>query len=168
MSDERNLSTPRSGEVTSTPEGGPVGEGAPASVPGAGQVQSTPEAAPLGEPESMSPPTWRDQMRGPILGLEGEPPRAGQTPSAEPAPTPTRTPEPAGKEKPSPGLKKWPPYTGKPVSEVRWQEAARYAAPIAIQVEKVAIQTIDLSARGLSRLARYLEARRQRREQDQD
>jgi hypothetical protein len=107
-------------------------------------------------------------MRGPILGLEGEPPRAGQTPSAEPAPTPTRTPEPAGKEKPSPGLKKWPPYTGKPVSEVRWQEAARYAAPIAIQVEKVAIQTIDLSARGLSRLARYLEARRQQRERNRD
>jgi len=167
MSDERNASTPRSGEVSSTPEGGPAGEGLPASAPGAGQVQSTPEAAPLGEPESMTPPTWRDQMRGPILGLEGEPSRAGQATSQASAPTPTRTPEPAGREKPSPGLKKWPPFSGKPVSEVRWQEAARYAAPIAIQVEKIAIQTIDLSARGLSRLARYLDARRQRREQDQ-
>ena len=167
MSDERNAGTPRGGEVTSTPEGGPVGEGAPAAAPGAGQVQSTPEAAPAGEPEPMTPPTWRDQMRGPILGLDGEPARAGQALSAEAAPPPTRTPEPAPREEPEPGLKKWPPYTGKPVSEVRWQEAARYAAPLAAQAEKLAIQTIDLSARGLSRLARYLEARRQQRERNQ-
>jgi hypothetical protein len=36
-------------------------------------------------------------------------------------------------------------------------------APIASQAEKLAIQAIDLSARGLAGLARYLDARRQER-----
>jgi hypothetical protein len=36
-------------------------------------------------------------------------------------------------------------------------------APIASQAEKLAIQAIDLSARGLTQLARYLDARRQER-----
>jgi hypothetical protein len=58
-------------------------------------------------------------------------------------------------------LRKWPPYTGKPVSDV--SEAMRYVAPIASQAEKLAIQAIDLSARGLAGLARYLEARRHER-----
>jgi hypothetical protein len=39
----------------------------------------------------------------------------------------------------------------------------RYVAPIASQAEKLAIQAIDLSARGLTGLARYLEARRVQR-----
>jgi hypothetical protein len=49
------------------------------------------------------------------------------------------------------------------VSEVHW-DALRYAAPIVAQAEKLAIKAIDLSGRGLSRLARYLEDRRQERE----
>ena len=63
-------------------------------------------------------------------------------------------------------LRKWPPYTGKPVSEVQW-DALRYAAPVVAQAEKLTIKAIDLSGRGLSRLARYLETRRQERDAEQ-
>ncbi|HKG26998.1 MAG TPA: hypothetical protein VKB09_15210, partial [Thermomicrobiales bacterium] len=64
-------------------------------------------------------------------------------------------------------LRKWPPYTGKPVSEVRW-DALRYAAPIVAQAEKLTIKAIDLSGRGLVRLAGYLETRREERDAQQE
>jgi hypothetical protein len=60
-------------------------------------------------------------------------------------------------------LRKWPPYVGKPVSDVRW-DALRYAAPVVSQAEKLTIKAIDLSGRGLSKLAQYLETRRQERD----
>src|SRR5215212_10454932 len=63
----------RPGQVSATPEGGPIAEGVPAQEPGFGQVRSTPEAAPLSESEDQSPPTWQDHMRGPILGTDGRP-----------------------------------------------------------------------------------------------
>jgi hypothetical protein len=169
MSDEAN----RPGQVSATPEGGPIDEGVPAHEPGLGQVQSTPEAAPLSESEELRPPTWQEHMRGPILGTDGLP--IGQEQGQAAAPS---TPEPAaareedtetsgastaaspGGEKP----RKWPPYTGKPVSEVRWDAALRYAEPVVSQAEKLTIKAIDLSGRGLSRLARYLETRRQERD----
>jgi hypothetical protein len=50
---------------------------------------------------------------------------------------------------------------------VRW-DALRYAAPVVSQAEKLTIKAIDLSGRGLSRLARYLEARRQERDAEQE
>ena len=166
MSDEAN----RPGQVASTPEGGPIAEGVPANNPGSGQVQSTPEAAPLAESEELVPPTWQEHMRGPILGADGLPlgQEQGEA-AAPPAPAAAReedaetrgasTTSPQGGEE----LRKWPPYTGKPVSEVRW-EALRYAAPVVAQAEKLTIKAIDLSGRGLSRLARYLESRRQERD----
>ncbi len=40
----------------------------------------------------------------------------------------------------------------------------RYAAPVVAQAEKLTIKAIDLAGRGLSRLARYLETRRQERD----
>ena len=61
-------------------------------------------------------------------------------------------------------LRKWPPYTGKPVSAAGW-DALRFAAPIVSQAEKLAIKTIGLTGRGLSKLAQYLEARRLEREE---
>src|SRR5262245_43942397 len=66
MSDEAT----HSGQVRSTPEGGPLDAGAPAQEPGAGQVRTTPEAAPLSEGQVVQPPAWREQMRGPIPGLD--------------------------------------------------------------------------------------------------
>jgi hypothetical protein len=167
---------PQAGQVFLTPEGGPVDQGVPASAPGAGQVQATPEAGPLPSDGELAPPTWRENMRGPILGLE-------DVPTAPPGPSPTggedrpraasTTAEPVrrGVEEPSrrdlgPLKKQWPPYTGKPVTAVSW-EALRYVAPVASQAEKLAIQAIDLSARGLTQLARYLEARRQERNAEQ-
>jgi hypothetical protein len=154
----------QTGQVAATPEGGPIDEGAPASAPGAGQVQVTPEAGPL------TPPTMRDHMQGPILGLDDTP--AATAPAAAPAAareempsagseaegvTPTRTRQDDAE------LRKWPPYSGKPVSEVHW-DALRYAAPVVSQAEKLAIRAIDVSGRGLSRLARYLETRRAERD----
>nr|MBA3449825.1 hypothetical protein [Chloroflexia bacterium] len=65
------------------------------------------------------------------------------------------------------GLRKWPPYSGKPVSEVRW-DALRYAAPVVAQAEKLSIKVIDLSGRGLSKLAAFLETKRQERERQND
>ena len=172
MSDE----SIRPGQVSATPEGGPVGEGVPANEPGAGFVQSTPEAAPLSEGEELEPPTWQEHMRGPILGTDGLPLRQEQGESPPPS-----APEPAAAREEDPGtsgvstssaqdgeeLRKWPPYTGKPVSEVRW-DALRYAAPVVAQAEKLTIKAIDLSGRGLSRLARYLETRRQERDAGQE
>jgi hypothetical protein len=40
----------------------------------------------------------------------------------------------------------------------------RFVAPVVSQAEKLTIQAIDLSGRGLSKLAKYLETRRQDRE----
>jgi hypothetical protein len=135
-------------------------------------VQSTPEAAPLSESEELRPPTWQEHMRGPILGTDGLPlgqeqgqaaaasaaePAAAREEDSETSGAPTA--EPQGAEE----LRKWPPYTGKPVSEVQW-DALRYAAPVVAQAEKLTIKAIDVSVRGLSRLARYLETRRQERD----
>jgi hypothetical protein len=171
MSDEAN----RPGQVSATPEGGPIDEGVPAHESGLGQVRSTPEAAPLSESEELKPPTWQEHMRGPILGTDGRP--MGQEQGQTTAPS---TAEPAAREEDtetsgtstvaSPGgeaLRKWPPYTGKPVSEVRWDAALRYAEPVVAQAEKLTIKVISLSGHGLSRLARYLETRRQERDAEQ-
>ena len=165
MSDAAN----RSGQVGSTPEGGPIDEGVPARGPGAGQVQSTPEGGPLAEGEELKPPTLRDHLSGPILGLDDAPAPTSQTATAGSSATAARSEAPP-QERPATSrnveeeLRKWPPYSGKPVSEVGWREIGRYAAPVAAQAEKLAIQAIDLSARGLSRLAKFLEARRQDRD----
>lgn len=172
MSDEAN----RPGQVSATPEGGPLAEGVPAHEPGAGQVQSTPEAAPLSESEELVPPTWQEHMRGPILGSDGLPlGQEHETASPAPAPAPAAAreedPESSGASARSAQadeeLRKWPPYSGKPVSEVRW-DALRYAAPVVAQAEKLTIKAIDLSGRGLSKLARYLESRRQERDTGDD
>jgi hypothetical protein len=58
-------------------------------------------------------------------------------------------------------LKKWPPYTGKPVSEAN--DAWRYAAPVVSQAEKLAISALGLAGTGLTKLAGFLEQRRQDR-----
>src|SRR5918997_6269200 len=80
----------RPGQVSATPEGGPIDEGGPAREPGLGQVRSTPEAAPLSESEELKPPTWQEHMRGPILGTDGQPMRQEQGQAAAPS-----APEPA-------------------------------------------------------------------------
>jgi len=166
----------RPGQVSATPEGGPVGQGVPADEPGAGLVQSTPEAVPLSESEELRPPTWQEHMRGPILGTDGLPLGHEQGQAAAPsAPEPTaareedaeRSGASTAASQDGEELRKWPPYTGKPVSEVRW-DALRYAAPVVAQAEKLTIKAIDLSGKGLSRLARYLETRRQERDAEQE
>jgi hypothetical protein len=158
----------RPGQVSATPEGGPIDEGVPAHEPGFGQVQSTPEAAPLSENEELRPPTWQEHMRGPILGTDGLP--LGQEQGQAAAPSASQPAEDTEASESSTAaspdgetLRRWPPYTGKPVSEVQW-DALRYAAPVVAQAEKLTIKAIDLSGRGLSRLARYLETRRQERD----
>jgi hypothetical protein len=165
MSDESNP-----GQVASTPEAGPVAAGVPAQEPGAGQVRATPEAGPISEDEALplQPPAWREHMRGPILGLDDQPaaPPPGPSPTGgEQAQmtTPARKPSRASADE---ELRKWPPYSGKPVSDV--SDAMRFVAPVVAQAEKLSIQAIDLSARGLSKLARYLETRRQEREAEKD
>jgi hypothetical protein len=172
MSDE----SIRPGQVSATPEGGPIAEGVPGQEPGVGQVQSTPEAAPLSEGDELTPPTWQEHMRGPILGADGLPlgqeqGQATASPGTEPAAAREEDAETSGATSAAPQgddeLRKWPPYSGKPVSEVRW-DALRYAAPVVAQAEKLTIKAIDLSGRGLSRLARYLEDRRQERDADQE
>ena len=93
MSDE----SIRPGQVSATPEGGPVAEGVPGREPGSGQVRSTPEAAPLSEGEELTPPTWQEHMRGPILGSDGRPLGQGQGPEATaPAPEPAAAREEEG------------------------------------------------------------------------
>ncbi|MGH2615371.1 MAG: hypothetical protein ACRDJC_09035 [Thermomicrobiales bacterium] len=159
MSDEAM----RSGQVSSTPEGGPVDAGVPAQEPGAGQVRSTPEATPLADDETLVPPTWREHMDGPVLGRTDAPSQATREETSAQDRQSTR----ARSDDDLAELRKWPPYSGKPVSEVRWQEIGRYAAPVVSQAEKLAIQAIDLSGRGLSKLARYLATRRQEREAEQ-
>ena len=186
MSDESN----RPGQVSATPEGGPSAEGVPAREPGAGQVHSTPEAAPLPENAELVPPTWQEHMRGPILGTDGLPHGQGQgqaQSATPPAPAAAREEGGAARENAATARqdaseqsgvsarspqddeepRKWPPYTGKPVSEVRW-DALRYAAPVVAQAEKLTIKAIDLSGRGLSRLARFLETRRQKRDSESE
>src|SRR3712207_4656595 len=81
MSDE----VTRPGHVSATPEGSRIGEGVPADEPGAGLVQSTPEAAPLSESEDLTPPTWQEHMRGPILGTDGLPLEQEQGEAAAPS-----------------------------------------------------------------------------------
>ena len=145
----------RPGQVSATPEGGPVDEGAPAQEPGLGQVQSTPEAAPLSESEELRPPTWQEQ--GQAAAPAASAPAAAREEDTETSEAPTAAFQ-AGEE---PSTR--PSYTGKPVSEVQW-DALRYAAPVVAQAEKLTIKAIDLSGRGLSRFARYLETRRQERD----
>jgi hypothetical protein len=169
MSDDVN----RTGQVSSTPEGGPIDAGAPSAEPGAGQVRSTPEAVPLDD-EELVPPTWQEHMDGPILGMDDAPPppAAGQV-SAGTSETarqstdwkgvPTTSVASSSGQAADEELRQWPPYTGKPVSEPGWN-MLRYAAPVVSQAEKLAIKTIGLSGRGLSKLAQYLEARRLERE----
>lgn len=161
------------GQVNVTPEGGPMNEGAPPSEPGAGQVLLTPEAGPAGGDETLMPPTWHEHMQGPILGLDDVP--AGAAPQPPAAPSPREEPMRAGSDS-APGtppastrtaaddkeLSKWPPYRGKPVTDV--SVALRYAAPVAAQAEKLAIRALDLSGRGLTSLARFLQERRQERD----
>ncbi len=163
------------GVVNATPEGGPVNEGTPATEPGAGQVRLTPEAGPLGEQSDteLRPPTWQEHMKGPILGLDDRPstastpaaPGAAQPPSppAAQVPPPPYSP-PGGSSRTAEDdeeLKKWPPYAGKPVSDV--QDAWRYAAPVVSQAEKLAISALGLAGNGLTKLAGFLEQRRQDR-----
>lgn len=173
MSDESSVPT---GQVASTPEAGPVDEGAPASAPGAGQVYSTPEAGPSAEGETLTPPTWQEHMQGPILGLDDTPaPAAAPSPPAATREEPRQAESgPAAAQRPisqrtaqdDAELKKWPPYTGKPVSEVG--DVMRYAAPVVAQAEKLAIRAIDLTGRGLSGLARLLDERRVEREKERE
>jgi hypothetical protein len=179
------------GMVNVTPEGGPVHEGVPATGPGSGQVRLTPEAGPLAEQTDsvLRPPTWQEHMKGPIIGLDDRPAATGTT-GAQAAPppaasaTPPTPPPPAGQAPPPhaaaaqvppppyspPGgrspeddeeLKKWPPYTGKPVSDV--QDAWRHAAPVVSQAEKLAISALGMAGSGLTKLAGFLEQRRRER-----
>ena len=165
------------GVVNATPEGGPVNEGTPAMEPGAGQVRLTPEAGPLGEQADgdLRPPTWQEHMKGPIIGLDDRPAAASKP--EESASAQTQTPPPAAQRTPPPPysppagsgrtaeddeeLKKWPPYTGKPVSDTN--DAWRYAAPVVSQAEKLAISALGLAGTGLTKLAGFLEQRRQER-----
>lgn len=174
MSDEAN----RSGQVSSTPEGGPIDAGAPSSEPGAGQVRATPEAVPAEDDVELVPPTWQEHMQGPIPGMDDAPTlgpgtdrppasagAAGSTPSTDWKGVPLTsvgTPSAGGNDE-EPRTR--PPYVGKPVSEQGW-DALRYAAPVVSQAEKLAIKAIGLSGRGLSKLAQYLDARRQERENE--
>jgi len=182
MTPESSDSTP-TGQVRITPEAGPIDQGAPDDSPGAGQVLATPEGGPpLGE--APVPPTWHEHMQGPILGLDDRP-RPAETPPAEESAAPTSAAAAAAPGEPqavappaapTPGrfpgeehtaadekeLSKWPPYRGKPVSDV--SEALKYAAPVAAQAEKLVIGALNLSGRGLTRLAHFLEDRRQERD----
>lgn len=170
------------GMVNATPEGGPVNEGTPASEPGSGQVRLTPEAGPLGEQSDaeLRPPTWQEHMKGPIIGLDDRP-AAATAPPSSPSPATQVPPPPAAAQVPPPPyappagsrttedddeLKKWPPYTGKPVSDV--QDAMKYAAPVVSQAEKLAISALGLAGTGLTKLAGFLEQRRQDRSDSGD
>ncbi|MCC7024810.1 MAG: hypothetical protein IT338_18420 [Thermomicrobiales bacterium] len=197
MSEERGAPT---GEVSTTPEGGPIGQGVPAPEPGAGYVRATPEGSPLDEGEVLAPPSWQEHMKGPIPGLDDTSAQArpaaaapGQAPQGQggqgAAPWPsTQVPPPekypqgfppqhtaawgggssssasAGRDEAE--QKTWPPYSGKPVSDVG--DVMRYAAPIVAQAEKLTIRAIDLSGRGLTKLAGFLEERRLERNARQE
>jgi hypothetical protein len=82
--------------------------------------------------------------------------RAGSDSTSATPPASTRT---AADDK---ELSKWPPYRGKPVTDI--SVALRYAAPVAAQAEKLAIRALDLSGRGLTNLAHFLQERRQERD----
>lgn len=181
MTPDVSDSTP-TGQVFNTPEAGPIDQGAPDAVPGAGQVMATPEGGPpVGE--APVPPTWHEHMQGPILGLDDRPrpadaaagsasatePTAAQEPVAasaaieqDPAPAAERFPGEARTPDDEKELSKWPAYRGKPVSEVG--DALKYAAPIAAQAEKLVIGALNLSGKGLTKLAHFLEDRRQERD----
>jgi hypothetical protein len=165
-----------SGQVYITPEAGPIDQGTPDDAPGAGQVLATPEGGPA-DSEALVPPTWHEHMRGPILGLDDRPnqaaapatPPPGEAPSSSaqaealPAvPKPERFPGEERTAADEKELSKWPPYRGKPVSDVG--DALKYAAPIAAQAEKLVIVALNLSGRGLTKLAHFLEDRRQERD----
>ena len=81
MSDEAN----RSGQISSTPEGGPIDAGAPSSEPGAGQVRATPEAVPAEDDVELVPPTWQEHMQGPIPGMDDAPAAAREPAQADAA-----------------------------------------------------------------------------------
>jgi hypothetical protein len=168
------------GVVNATPEAGPVNEGTPATEPGSGQVRLTPEAGPLGEqPDTvLHPPTWQEHMKGPILGMDDRKaapsgPAESMTAQTPPPPAANRTPPPPYTPPTGSGrtaeddeeLKKWPPYSGKPVSDVN--DAWRYAAPVVSQAEKLAISALGLAGNGLTKLAGFLEQRRQDRDSDE-
>ena len=160
------------GVVIATPEGGPVNEGAPATAPGAGQVRLTPEAGPLGGQSDsvLRPPTWQEHMKGPIIGLDDRKAAARKPAEASAAqiPPPPYAP-PAGSGRTAEDdeeLKKWPLYTGKPVSDV--QDAWRYAAPVVSQAEKLTISALGLAGTGLTKLAGFLEQRRRDRDSSGD
>lgn len=169
------------GVVNATPEGGPVNEGAPATEPGAGQVRLTPEAGPLADSADavLQPPTWQEHMKGPIPGLDDRQSSsasgaAQSVPTSQPAEPATTVTPPPPYSPPTGGrtaeddeeLKKWPPYTGKPVSDV--QDAWRYAAPVVSQAEKLAISALNLTGSGLTKLAGFLEQRRADRSSSRD
>ena len=173
MSDDVN----RTGQVSSTPEAGPVDAGTPVSGAGEGQVRSTPEAVPLGDDGELVPPTWQEHIDGPILGMDdasSAPPaagreaaRAGDAASGQSTDwkgVPTMSADAASSRSDDEDPRKRPPYIGKPVSAAGW-DALRYAAPVVSQAEKLAIKAIGLSGRGLSKLAQYLEARREERQE---
>lgn len=165
------------GVVNVTPEGGPVNEGTPANEPGSGQVRLTPEAGPLGEQadSELRPPTWQEHMKGPIIGLDDREAAASKPAAPAAAAASQTSPPPAAQIPPPPyappagsrttedddELKKWPPYSGKPVSET--QDAWKYAAPVVSQAEKLAISALGLAGTGLTKLAGFLEQRRQDR-----
>ena len=181
MTPDASDSTP-TGQVLNTPEAGPIDQGAPDAAPGAGQVLATPEGGPP-RGEAPVPPTWHEHMQGPILGLDDRPQPADAPTGVAPAPEPPASQEPVAasgasqqdaahaaerfpSEERTPDdekeLSKWPPYRGKPVSDV--SEALKYAAPVAAQAEKLVIGALNLSGRGLTRLAHFLEDRRQERD----
>jgi hypothetical protein len=196
MSDERGTPT---GQVSTTPEGGPIDEGVPDSAPGAGYVRATPEGGPLDAGEALTPPSWQEHMKGPIPGLDDtsahQPAAAasghaaqGQAAQEAPAPSSAQVPPPekypqgfppqqtaawgggasasVSSERDEGDLKTRPPYSGKPVSDVG--DVMRYAAPIVAQAEKLTIRAIDLSGRGLTRIAGFLEERRLERNARQE
>jgi hypothetical protein len=127
----------------------------------------TPEAGPLSETGGVQPPTWREQMRGPIPGLDntssGTTAQAGAAPSsgtdAGRATTSTAREAMSGSEG-----RQAPKYIGKPVSEVPWGEALKVARPVLSLAERMLITTIDLTGQGLTSLAQFLERQRQERE----
>lgn len=109
-------------------------------------------------------------MKGPIIGLDDRKAAASKPAEAGAAqiPPPPYAP-PAGSGRTAEDdeeLKKWPPYTGKPVSDV--QDAWRYAAPVVSQAEKLTISALGLAGTGLTKLAGFLEQRRRDRDSSGD
>jgi hypothetical protein len=149
-----------------------VHEGTLATEPGAGQVRLTPEGGPLGEqPDTvLHPPTWQEHMKGPIIGLDGRDAAASkpaESMTAQTPPPPYAPPAGSGRTaEDDEELKKWPPYSGKPVSDV--QDAWRHAAPVVSQAEKLAISALGLAGSGLTKLAGFLEQRRHDRGPDEN